>query len=480
MSDKISSGSYTCNSRKDTIKQLNEMCYPPNNEKVYYDSIILSEIIFIEKWDSFFNSLDRLYSGLNNFDKNELKYRELLDNNKQNAFQRTIILPTILAKEVSKGERAVTQKLDPEFVGIVITLNVTLPSAIHLQIHTSLNPNISEKINDILYSTFGEKIEEFKLLDGTYTSTTSPNNIKFQKINQIKQELKTKIINFLSSYFEGSFFTLSKEDISYVPSIDLFSINYPLELEETRQWLADNSHFLQCLDIPTSIYPLYKFNNYIFAINAYTYNLYSNYSLLANRKNANADNGYSDIKHFIQYPLMSEITFELIGFDRWVEVEKRKGTSHQLLISNELEHINKNEFDQVISNRELIIKYIFNFERFKVEFQKFVMTSTRKYHDFRELNEPHNYLFDDQINKMINSNIKYIESYVSILNKHSSSNLALKNIYYNKKIQKSVKNLTIFIIILTVIQVILILSQIDTITSLVSGMARQLLTYYLP
>ncbi|KGK98710.1 hypothetical protein LI82_07640 [Methanococcoides methylutens] len=445
-------------SNNDFVKRDNERCFLPNNENIHYDSIILLEMICIEEFSNLFDGLDQLYSNLKDYEKSRLMYRKILQDDENNSFRGSLYLPPIINTKF-KGQvftHGTFQDLDDNIDSINITLQATLPSVINLQIQASLDSSYSDKINDIIY-TYHDKVEEkIDTLDGEVTTIHQPSSIKKKEIDEIRNNLKNHVINFLSTYFEGLFFKQAKKHISNVPSIDLFSLNYPEETEEINEWLLNND-FYSSFNISAHPLTVYRCDNYLF-FESYTDDVFSNYLIIANRKTANQNKMYSSIKSSIQYPL-NHYSFELLSLNRWLEIEQRNATELNLLVSKELEYITKNDFKKVISNREKIAKYLFYFERFKIEINKFDFRLTNNSPKFELLGEQKKYLFDFIIEN-INRNINYMDEFINTLNRHSDNTLALKNIEYSKKMQNIVLLLTVLIIVISFVQIFLVLIQL--------------------
>lgn len=446
------------------IKEKNESCFLSNQEEVHYDSIILLEMFYIEDFNLLFDGLDLLYANLNGYEKSKLNYRDILQADEKNAFRGYLYLPPIVNSNLKDHRffpKPAFLDLGDDIDGINITLQATLPSTVTLQIQVSLNPNISDKINSIIY-TYHEEIEEKNtVFNSEITIHHLPYLIKKKEIIGIKEDLKNQIIIFLSAYFKGIFFTQAKKHISYVPSIDLFSLNYPEKSEDTLKWLSDNHYFFICLDISVPWINAYKYENYLFLPNSLNdCAFFPSYSIIADRQTANADNMYFDIKTSIQHPL-DNCSFELLAFKRWLEIEERTGTELNLLISKESEYVANNQFKKAILNREEITKYLFYFERFKIEINMFDSMLVDDCPAFESLDKKNRFLFRNVMTK-IKRHINYIDEFVNTLNRHSDNILALKNIEYNKNIQNSVLRLTYLIIIISIVQIILSIIQMKS------------------
>lgn len=440
------------------MKEDNEYYFLPDNEKVHYDSIIILEIFYTEDLNNLFDGLDLLYSNLSSYDKSTLAYRDILHSDEKKSFRGILYLPPIVNTKIKDRflPRPAFHDLGDELESISITLQATLPSIVTLQIQASLDSNITNKINDIIYNYHKEVEEVNKFSDCEFTTTYPPGTIKNKEITEIRNNLKSQIIKFLSEYFEGFFFKQSNNHISYVPSIDLFSLNYPDKPEDISDWLQENCGFWDCFNI-TVPWLSYKYENYLLLFNSTRdKEVFPNYTIIANRKTAEKE-GYTSIKSSIQYQL-NHFSFEIFCYARWLDIEEKVGLSLSSLVSKELEYITKNDFNKVIANREVITKYIFYFEKFKVELKNYTDNFDKGYLPFKPLNKNDVYLLH-QLLERINENINYIDEFINTLNRHSDNTLALKNIEYNKKMQNSVLILTLVIIAMTVVQIYLTLNK---------------------
>ncbi|MCC4772061.1 hypothetical protein FXV91_18405 [Methanosarcina sp. DH2] len=151
----------------------------------------------------------------------------------------------------------------------------------------------------------------------------------------------------------------------------------------------------------------------------------------------------------------------MLAFKRWLEIEERTGTELNLLISKESEYVANNQFKKAIINREEITKYLFYFERFKIEINMFDSMLVDDCPAFESLDKKNRFLFRNVMTK-IKRHINYIDEFVNTLNRHSDNILALKNIEYNKNVQNSVLRLTYLIIIISIVQIILSIIQMKS------------------
>lgn len=441
MAKEIPNASNTNYSKDRYNKKRNEACFLSNNEKIRYDSIIILEMFHREEFCDLFDGLDKLYLNFKDIG-NRLNYRTILSNDEIKMFRRNMpmTLPPIINTNLKyKSRDVVYQDIDNDINCITITLKDSLPSIISLQIQASLDSSVSDKINNIIHTYHDEAKGKFS------------EYIIQEEINEIKNNLKNQVIKFLSVYFEGFFFKKANDDISYVPSIDLFSLNYPKESDDIREWLLKNHAFFYYFNISAISETTYKCEEYLFLIdNISNDGVFSNYSIIANLDNTHK-NETDTIMESHQYGL-NYYSFELFCFYRWLEICGKIGNDFSLLISNELKYISKNNIKNVILNREKISTYIYYFKIFRIEFNKYESMFTIYSSDFELLYEEKNYLFD-LIIKHIHKRVDYMNEFLNLLNCHSDNTLTLKNIVYSKKVQTSVHILTILLLIIGLIQI---------------------------
>jgi Mg2+ and Co2+ transporter CorA len=184
---------------------------------------------------------------------------------------------------------------------------------------------------------------------------------------------------------------------------------------------------------------------------------YNNYVIFANRIES-VHTGYYDVDSGIKGEI-NDCDFDLFAIDRFVKQQENHVGKLNLILSQEIENIQSNNFNKAIGNRKKVIQTIFSFERFSVEFKRYRFFPIE--FEFNEL------VVREQLGKQIeffkdlqdniDARIKEINSLNSLFSKEHETILSLKNLEFNKKMQDKILYLTILMIILTFIQVILII-----------------------
>src|SRR3989344_9159890 len=433
------------------VKEQNEWCFLPNKQKIRYNSIILLELFQLEDFDKLIQGLDILYEELRPHQDSRLDYRKILENSKSSLFKRNTLNFPYISDLRFKGKilpDAVFYQLGDYIRHLHIKLYQILPSAVVLQIQVYIDEEASTRINDVIYSYHKEVKEPIITPKGKFTKIYGPTNLKEKEIHSLKDEIKNQAITFLSKFFRGYFFKLNEKYDSIIPSIDLFSLEYPISDKEILKWGLENSSFFQCFKTDINGYISFKYNQYLFCQD--NYENFHNYLIFANRKISKSEM-YSSIDANIEEPL-NFCCFDLLAIDRLLEVQERLAGEFNSKISKEISDLNKNKLKNVLNNRKEIYKEIFYFERFKVEFKNYHPIPDK--FSFESLGEKKSKLFDNLSNN-IKRKISDISDILNIFNQNSESILRLKNIEYAKKMQDWVMCLTILIIILTLTQIFL-------------------------
>jgi hypothetical protein len=441
---------------EDYVRQQNERCFLKDKQRVKYHSFILLEIIPLEKINQLFDGLDRLYSEMSQAESEALKYRKILSESHSKLFQtNTLYLPYIATLRL-KGKRSscAFHDLGVNIQHMYISIYHILPSTAVLQIHVYLEDEISKKINGIIYQYRTEKREIVETPKGNYTEIYDPEMQKNSEIYRFKQSLHGEAFNFLKKYFNGYFFELTHDDTSIVPSIDLFSLEFPNKDDEVINWWKENGGFLRCLGTFFDSYKWFKYENYLFTFSENDHSMYDNYLIFANRIDG-FDNMYPDVDTAIEEKL-NFCCFDLLAIDRLVKLQEGNVGKFNLIVSQEIDNIRSNNFKKAIEARKEVLKTIFSFKRFIAEFTgywlrpdrfKFKMLIDTKQSDkqielFKGLHED------------INARIKEIYALTSLFAREHETIMNLKNLEFNKKMQDKVFWLTILIIFLAIIQIV--------------------------
>jgi len=468
--------------RKERDKRDNENSFLKDRQKIKYHSFILLEIFSLEKINLLIDGLCDLYSDVSIIDTSIDTMKVILSNSSTELFQyRTLPLPKI--SDINFKDKIlpieVLYNLGDNIDSYEIRISAIMPSLVVMQIHVRLNEGISAKLNDILYKyhksiddksitttlndTFFERLGIPKKGDSTklvITNTRSAGIIKSEEIYDFRASLRSEAINFLSNFFKGYFFELTeKEDSSVVPYIDLFSLDYDINKEDISNWIMENSEFFRCFRTCSS----FTYKNYLLcpelrkhyhSDNSIRIGKFSNYLVFANRKNIQELGILKNIDDIIERRINS-YSFELFAISRWLEIQEKHVGTFNKRISAEFTNIDKNKLELSIDTRKEIFKDIFQFQRFKAEYQLYDFYDQGV--DFYSIsNNPETKYFDGLKNDM-DERINDIDQLISMFTKNSDSILNLKNIEYNKKIQNNIRNLTIAIIFLTIVQIIFIL-----------------------
>jgi len=249
---------------KNRIREENERCFLEDKQKLKYHSFILLELIPLENIKQLIVGLDKLYADASLFQKSRLNYKKFLSDCHSKLFQRFILnLPYIITSNLKgKGEvfslGCIFYDLGDNIQSIYISIYKVMPSSVLLRFQVCLNSKISEKINDLIYQYHEEIRESIETPKGESITVYGPEIKKKTEIYQLRKDLHKEAVDFLKNYFKGYFFELSQENISAVPSIDLFSLDYPVKEDEIFVWGTENIGFLNCLSTHISYYYSFK------------------------------------------------------------------------------------------------------------------------------------------------------------------------------------------------------------------------------
>lgn len=440
------------------VREQNERCFLDNKQEIQYHSFILLEIIPLEKINNLIKGLDRLYAGASVSLKSRLDYKKILSKSHSKLFQwNTMPLPYITTDKL-KGKvlpNCVFHDLGENIRHYHITIYKVLPSTVILQIQVYLDDKISKKINDVIYKYHKEVKEPIETPKGKYTKIYGPEHQKESEIYAFRQDLHKEATGFLKQYFEGYFFELSNSDVSVIPIIDLFSLEYPVNEEEIFDWGIKHSGFFHCFSTHIIPYDSFKYENYLLCLESKRDSEFKNYLILANKKTS-ANNMYPDLDSAIEETI-NHCSFDLLAIDRWVRIQEEVVGSLNMTVSEEILNIKDNKFDKAIDTRKTVLQKIFSFERFVFEFKRYgVIPDKFPFKSIKDKRNPERQfeLFKG-LRKGISERIKEIYELINGFTRQYETILNLKNVEFSKIMQNKVFILTVVVVILALAQIII-------------------------
>jgi len=264
--------------------------------------------------------------------------------------------------------------------------------------------------------------------------------------------LHREAVDFLNKYLDGNFFELSKDNISVVPSIDLFSLNYPTQEKEILDWGTKNSGFFRCFS--THIMDSFIYENYLLCFESKRDVEFKNYVMFANRK-ISSDKMYHDLDSAIKERL-NFCSFDILAIDRWIRIQEGVVGRLNQTVSEEILRIRENNFSKAIETRKSVLKSIFSFQRFRAEYNRYGFVFDK--FPFRRLKHERIPAREIELfkalRKTVSKRVKEIDSLINSFTRQYETILGLKNVEFSKKMQTYVLILTIIVIVLAIIQII--------------------------
>ena len=433
-------------------KKNNELCFLQDNAEIKYHSITIYEFFEGETFDDLVKGLDELYININPVDESRLPHKEggrKLEGGLFRSFRS--YLPYISDNKFKNKvlPDRVFHDLGDNINHLELTLHNISPSISILEIKAYLNERMSDEINKVIYNYYDGKREPVVTVNGKYDKIYRPSDVKKNEIRSIKRNIKSELIDFVSTYFRGYFLKLSDTDISVVPSIDFYSMDYPDNEEDIIKWGLKNSAFFRCFDSGISPHSTYGDKHYIFCEES-NEEPFNDFMIFANRNLPNRSDMYPDIDSHITESLDDTWHFGLLALIRWLEIKEKIVLTLNSTISKEIGCLAENRLENIFESRKEIAKELFSIDRFKIEYDENMFWKSLTFKQFGEENDLY-----DNLKANIRMRIEKIDHVINKMNEHSNNIFSLKNIEYSKKMQESVKELTIIIIGFTIIQIIL-------------------------
>jgi len=434
------------------IESDNERCFLGGKPEIKYHSIFLQEVFLPGDIPHLIKSLEKIYKKVENY-KLERIYKCIKNLKNRDLYSRNFQhLPYILNKKYENKYliKSVSFELNEYVDFIVPHVYIAMPSFIILKFDVILNDKATRKINEIFYSKHVDKEEGVKGPRGEHVITHFAENRKRDDIHEFRNSIKSDAIGFLSKYFNGCFFNLENA-VYATPSIELFSLDsYPTELKTIKKWLSENYGFFNCINLVTYPKLVYKKDEYLFFYNEKYRKNFSNFSIIANRKNVNSDSDFEvseEIERRISY-----LSFDLIAVWRWLEIQEKliselssisiKGYGIRSLIS---ETIKDFVYPLMRRTNKSVSKRVFQFDLFHTEFSYIGYKQIPDIMSFSPLEGKG--LFFDSAFGGIGKRIEELKNIISTLTRN-------QNIEYNKLTQKLLLVLTFFMTSLMILQLI--------------------------
>lgn len=432
---------------KEFVKKENELCFLPKKQKIKSQGFIFLELFSLNQFDKLKDDIKNIYSNARQLTQDRLEIDKILNKNRKSFSGWSFTHLPIIADNSLKG------KILPDVAYFNLPNNVKfiemqisriLPSFIVMKFQVTFEDKFSEKINEPIYKYHKEIKEKIESPNGNYEKINGPQQQKTVEIENLKKKIKTEVYEFISSLIKGYFLNkINLESIEIVPSINIYSINFPKNVEENN-FLIKNSNFFQCFGLNNFI--SFKYNEYSFLYEQNKDKNFTNYAILVN-ENKPLSNMHESKKSEI-FGTLSFISFDIFTIGRFIEYQEREIIRINSKFS-ELNFIDKN-LKESIEFREGVISKIFLFEGFSREFANYTLVPDHP----PFISQDGENLFESNL-AGIKKEINMLEDQISKITKQSEIFVGLKNIKYNYKAQNWMLILTLAVLGLTVISIIM-------------------------
>lgn len=434
---------------------LNEQCFLKDKEHVNFNSVIINEI-FHDK-NSLKEGINKLF---NSFGKEEdypnwKDTMNFIDDYK--VFNSKIKFVFTIYNENSNNKKLFsTLKLGNYIDSIHISIISISFSIYALEMRAFLNEKATDELNHIIYSYHKTEIRKTEYYGDYKSFICDPITIKWAEIDNLKKKIKSDLIEFALRYFSGYFLSLYDKSTGLIPSVDVFSFNFPITNKNTIDFDQIN-FFLSCFNFSSEYFinddffiyeenyrlPSYLNKNFILFINSH---------LLKKQHNNNLEENEAII-----WFLDRRMTFYSIALNKWFKLQENIIADINNYLSTEINSLKYNNLDKILKNRNRIYKKIFIFETFKSEIvdNDAIFTDGIEGTLFSEEE-----CFIEFIKREISLQSKKIQTQISLFKYYSDYNLKIKNIEFNKNNVTFNKFNSIIILILTVIVGILTYLQL--------------------
>lgn len=413
-----------------SIQMDNEWCFPSNNSDLTFDSMTIFEMVNLEDFNNLIVGIEELYKNIESFEKTRIdKLIELIKNNNSSIPGWNSNLPLISTKEKPMPMSVYYDDLGNHVDFYKLKITGFLSSYLIIKIEANLKESVSKELNNILYKYHEEEVKTYD--NQEHLEIILPvERVKEKEIQEFKNKIKCDIISFFKDYFNGYFFR-SSDNIELIPSIDTILTPFPSSNEnDLKSWVDKNHGFF-----------------HVFGLNM---DFCKNDAMLLS--SSRYGNSVIFVNNEIGEKFFNKLwycSFNLLVVSRWLEIQNKNVSEFNTLITHEMSNIKKDDLNKIICNRKGIYHKIFDFERFKSEFNL-----SRDYRECNFISIKKKSDVFKKLSKDVNFQIQKIDLMIKTFDKHSNSILELTNIDYMKKTQEKVNKLTNVIIALTIIQVV--------------------------
>lgn len=437
---------------KETQKEIDLNFIDPKSD-INYESIILLELFELNEFKMLEENLRTLYDRIDNHHLDRAIKIINSNNPSEYAFDR---LPEIRNSkfDYKSFHCGITKDLGENFKYLNIRLTRISYLNIVLEIHASLTPEISNKMKNLMFEDYTEFVSEAKksiigiLIFDMY-------GIKTEKINKFKQALKDELIQIISNFFKGYFMT---SDITSMPKIDVFYLNYPENEVDVVEWGEKHGKFIgtcfQTYLSPKTTFKKKIFDKILLLLCKIHFDSNSPVILANKLKLSPRIDEDQDIELYIQNILISN-SFSLIAIQKRIQSEVKDIGELNSTISKKIENVDDLNLNETLECIKALSKKNYYFKRIKLELDS---VNHDFIHTFKSLEGEKDFFAD--IQKNIFNKIKNNENIIKILNENLRQFLDIKTIEYTNKTQKSNYVLSQRILIFTIVIVIVSIATI--------------------
>ncbi|MCK9152192.1 hypothetical protein [Methanobacterium alcaliphilum] len=421
------------------VKNENESCFLPNNDGIYYNSLMVFELIEIEKFDDLLSSFNDIFDNFESIDYSTIENIELnILNHKNSLFKEyDVVLPFINSTKIKKrfSSNRVYHDLGEYINAIQIIIHGTSPSTIILNIRALLNEKASDDLNSIIYKNHDPLVKAHSQHTRHQNIIYTPKQVKTEEVSELRSKIKKDLINFLKGNGIDGYFINPQTNPNQVPGIDLLSFDTP-DRDYCHEWALTNENFLHCFN--TSLIPEHTFTHENFILTnenlknekIRNYILFSPYTI----------DPVESLEH------LKNCGFPLIAFKRWFEIQEIKINSLNQNLSKDL--MDNNNTQLLIKTRSDIYNDLHSFKRFKEELESGLPLNKCYFENITSNSDFFNELQSDMI-KYGDSISEKVDTYL----KASDSTLKLRAIQSNEKTQNRILYLSYAIIFMILLQV---------------------------
>lgn len=433
----------------------------PRDNDLKLHSIFVFEIYFTEAYSKLEKGLDEIYGpGSNRFNSKDVQdYKEFINETATSltSIGAYINLPILhqINKNTFQSRTIAINKLPTEIRYIQLQLYKTLPSFIILSAQVIFEDPINAELDKIINGYYEGKVSLKSLRKKRFGYSWSlPEKEKRQAIKSYIDKLQDRVEKVFSKHFEGFFLSAAHK----CPSLEVYTISKIDISDDLVHWRTKDKDFWQIMGFE------WPYQDLIFSGSPFTLFIdHGNKTTSSHKLIANI--GVMDAKNYgsIDGSIIMETSYLISEYSRsflFIEILNEflnKAKYLNVAIENTVNEDPKKGFRKIIELSKEIFKSSMKTEKLINEFKdlRIKLPSFWKSDQYDLLNLRKRKKLADFLLESIEWKMDILQNPSKMIDSHAGKFLNNKNIQINYSLQRSLRFLSLVLLIATIVQILI-------------------------